>query len=53
MMILEPIVLSFTFNNHGWIFLNSFAKPITPQASLDPELPVFRDYSLFPRPKSS
>lgn len=44
------------FNQVDWgggMFLNSFANPITPQATLDPELPVFLDSSLFPLPRSS
>jgi hypothetical protein len=37
----------------GGIFLNYFANPITPQASLAPAFPVFLDYSLSVLPKSS
>ena len=33
--------------------LNSLDKPITPQANLAPALPVFKDYSFPPLPRSS
>jgi len=37
----------------GATVLNSFAKPMTPQATQLPELPLIADSAFFERPKSS